>query len=206
MKRKGLICVILVLTLCVCGCGISELKDYDVKDDIVKENDVEDKEFVIDYYNISITTDYTWSDTERTNWDLQLTNTNSYISIMAYYEIDLAEGQTAIDIYEWQNDDVLNKRENVKVIEPLEVIDTDDKKFTTTLYSAENDGMKNYYYSILVEFDEHEDVFAWVLITASPSYFAKNKENYLDIINTMKYMSESSSVSYLIEQSSGECG
>ena len=49
------------------------------------------------------------------------------------------------------------------------------------MYSAERDGTKNYYGSYLIDFPE-EETFAWVLITATPSYFESNRETLHNIV------------------------
>jgi hypothetical protein len=138
--------------------------------------------FLIKDYNISFTFPKDWSQvTKDTPYDLQCTNGDSYASIFTYYKIDLSEGQTPLDIYNLQKDDLFSKRENVKEVSGEEVIETDNKLIHSVLYSAENDGIKNYYYCNLIEFSEDAEVFAWVVFTAIPSYAVANMNTWKTI-------------------------
>lgn len=150
-----------------------------------------DKEFFIDYYNISFTASQEWSETDQDNFDLQITNGDSYFSVMTYYTIDLPEGDTPESIYAWQNEDLFSKRENVEIVAEEPVVISDGKIITATMFSAERDGKKNYYYSCLVQFGIiNKDVFSWIIVTAQPSYMQKNKDVFLDIMKTMEYVED----------------
>ena len=49
------------------------------------------------------------------------------------------------------------------------------------MYSAERDGVKNYYVTYLVDIPL-EETFAWVLVTAAPSYLDNNQEYLHNIV------------------------
>lgn len=147
----------------------------------------DEKEFTIEDYGVSFTATTEWEESEDTPFDLQISDNNSYFSVMAYNQIDLAEDQTPESIYEWHNEDIFSRRENVKIIEDYTTYTNNGKTITSTLYSAEFDEGKNYYYSFLVTFDDNEDVFAWVLVTGVPSYISNHKDDYIEIVNTMTY-------------------
>ena len=56
---------------------------------------------------------------------------------------------------------------------------------TQSLYSAKKDGVENYYASYLIDFPSDE-VFAWVLVSTTPSYFNSNREYLHNIVCTIQ--------------------
>ena len=140
-----------------------------------------EKIFSIENYNLQITADSTFSEENDSNFDLQITNDKSYISIFAFKYIDLANGQTPLDIFDIQNEIAFTLRTEVDLIEEAKSQSFSNHTITQALYSAKNNNVKNYYATYLIDFPEYE-VFAWVLITTTPSYFNKNREYLNDIV------------------------
>lgn len=137
--------------------------------------------FSIDSYQLKITADSTFFDKTGGSFDLQITNGRAYVSVMAYKYIDLPSGLTPLDVLDMQNEDIFSKRTNVTTVEETTTESTSQKSITHALYSAEKDGAKNYYASYLVDFPA-EQTFAWVLVTAMPSYFVENQEYLHNIV------------------------
>ena len=137
--------------------------------------------FPIDSYHLQITADSTFSQNTGGSFDLQITNGSAYISIMAYKYIDLPTGLTPLDVLKKQNEDLFSKRNNVTTVEDVKTQSTSQQSITHALFSAERDGVKNYYASYLVDFPA-EQTFAWVLVTATPSYFVENQEYLHNIV------------------------
>ena len=100
---------------------------------------------------------------------------------MAFKYIDLSEDLTPAKVYEMQNEEVFNRRESVKEIEEDKAPALSGSAVKMALYSAEKDGAKNYYATYLVDFPDKE-TFAWVLITAMPSYLTENREYLHNIV------------------------
>lgn len=142
------------------------------------------REFEVEDYGITLTASKDWEKSEETPFDLQIGDGNSYLSIMAYDKIDLADDQTPEDIYKWHNEDLFGRRDNVELVEEPITYTGNGKTITRAMYSAERDGMKNYYCSCLVTF-EGGDVFAWVIMTGTPSYLVKHLDSMLEIVDTM---------------------
>lgn len=137
--------------------------------------------FTIDNYHLQITADSTFNEKTDGDWDLQITNENAYISIMAYRHIDISENLTPLDVYDMQNEGLLSQRTAVNVIEKAKTQTFSQQVVTHALYSAEKDGVKNYYATYLVELPADE-TFAWVLISGMPSYLNDNREYLHDIV------------------------
>ena len=137
--------------------------------------------FSIDNYHLQITADSTFQEKTGGNYDLQITNGSTYISIMAYKYMDLPENVTPLDVYDMQNEDLFSKRTAVTVIEEAKTQSLSQRTITHALYSAEKDGVKNYYASYLIDLPDAE-TFAWVLVTAMPSYLSDNRDLLHDIV------------------------
>ena len=142
-----------------------------------------EKHIIVGNYNIDISFPKNWkAETDSKPFDLQCSNGNSYASIFVYYKVDLAEGQNPLDLFHIQNNDILSKRSNVEIINKEQTEKRDKKQIHSILYSAEKDGIKNYYYCNLVEFGEDTDRFVWVLFTAIPSYSLANIDIWKKIV------------------------
>jgi len=175
-----------ILLLCV----IFSVSGCTVMHDLLAPSVLEETVFTVDDYNLQITADSNFQQNASDNFDLQINNIRSYISIMAYKYIDLAQNTSPQDIYDWQNEDMFSRRENVTVVEPTQTQNLPQCTIVRTLYSAESaesSGVKNYYASYLVDFPE-EETFAWVVVTALPSYFEKNSEYLHDIVASLSIL------------------
>lgn len=169
--------IAVLLTLCVLfgavGCSIPEgMKS------VIKPTE---KDFTIDSYDLRITADSSFREDTGGSFDLQITNDDAYVSVMAYKYMDLPEGTTPQDVYEIQNEDIFSKRTAVKVVEDTKEEKVDQRTVTYAVHSAERDGTKNYYATYLVDCPEQE-ICAWVLVTAMPSYMDKNRDYLHDIV------------------------
>lgn len=134
-----------------------------------------EKVFSVEAYDLQITADSTFYEKTGGSFDLQITNDNAFVSVMAYGYADLPEGVTPLDVFEIQNEELFSKREAVTVIEEAKTQTLPQNVITKALYSAEKDGVKNYYMTYLVDLPSAKTL-AWVLVTAVPSYLDKNRE------------------------------
>lgn len=186
MKKRLSLGFLVLMLLFTTGCS----RILKTTIDTMVNDKSQEKVFVIEDYNLELTATNEWEETSGTAFDLKITDDNSYISVMSYFSIDLAKEDTPQSIYQLQNEDIFSKRDNVEVIEELSTTEVNGKIMETMLYSAERDGARNYYYSTLVTFRETEDVFAWVIITGTPSYLVNNKEKLMGIVSTLEYKAE----------------
>ena len=173
---RKMIAVVMAVCVLFSLAGCSALEDATA---IVRPKE---KVFSIDTYHLQITADTTFQEkTGGNSWDLQITNGDAYISVMAYKYIDLPQDVTPADVYDMQNQDIFSKRDNVATVEETMTQTLPGCKVTYGMYSAEKDGGKNYYASYLMDFADAE-TFAWVLVTAVPSYMEENKETLHNIV------------------------
>ena len=157
----------------IAGCSLSE--------DILSAIQPQEKLFLLEDYDLQIVADSTFADKTGGSFDLQITNDNAYISLMAYPYIDLPEGVTPLDVLELQNDDITSKRDNVAVVEERKTQAISQGEVVYMVYSAQKDGVKNYYATYLVDFPEAE-ICVWVLVTATPSYYTSNTDYLHNIV------------------------
>ncbi len=178
-KRMVILGVLMLAVTMLTGCLPLMVREE------LQESLVEEEKFTVDGYGITITTPGNWEKEEDTSFDIQLHDGQAYFGVMAYRLIDLPEGGVPKDYYDWHNEDIFSRRENLKVIEEAVTESCNGKTITRAVYSAERDGNKNYYYSCLVTFDD-SDVFAWVIVTAVPSEFENRREEYAAMIEAME--------------------
>ena len=176
MKKLFISILLLCILFSTSGCSVMP--------NLTPSSVSSEKVFTIEDYNLQITADSSFQESTSDNFDLQITNNKSYISIMAYKYFDLAQNSSPQDIYDWQNEDIFSRRDNVIVIEENQTESFPQYTIVCTLYSADYSDAKNYYASYLIDYPE-EETFAWVLVTASPSYFENNSEYLHNIVTSL---------------------
>ena len=170
-------CIIILTAICI----LLSLNGCTVQKDITASFQPTETSFSIDNYHLQITADSSFREDTGGSYDLQITNDSTYISIMAYNYIDLPVDITPLDVYAFQNEDLCSKRSAVATIEEPTEQTLPQGTLTRTLFSAEKNGVKNYYASYLIDLPD-EKVFAWVLVTAMPSYLRDNQEYLHNIV------------------------
>ena len=142
--------------------------------------------FPISEYNLQITADERYEDvTAEGNFDLQLKKGDLYISIFAFDESWLKEGQTTKDIYQYQNEDILSLRTDVEVVKEETTEKTELGKITRTLFQGKRMGTKYSFDCYLVEFDD-VDTFAWVVVTDTPANYEIIEEYVKNIVYSLE--------------------
>lgn len=179
MKKLLAFFLALGMMCAIAGCSLSE--------DVLSAIQPQEKIFLLEDYDLQIVADSTFEDKTGGSFDLQITNDNAYVSIMAYPYIDLPEGTTPLDVLELQNNDIISKRDNVSVVEERKTQAISQGEVTYMVYSAQKDGVKNYYATYLVDFPEAE-ICAWVLVTATPSYYTGHTDYLHNIVCSLAPM------------------
>ena len=157
-----------------------------------QDADKVDVVFPVHGYDLQITADERYEDvTEKGDFDLQLKESDAYISIYAFNPEDLSEGQTQKDLYYLQNQNLFSLRTDLKIIENESTENADKKTITRTLYQAKNMGAKNVYDCYLFEF-EATDTFAWVLITTTPANYEVNGKYLRNVVYSLEPSTEES--------------
>lgn len=188
--RKVLLPILAMAMLSVTGCSF--MTGYEAARALSEDVQDEQQVMTADGYGIQVTLSGEWSRQEDTAFDLQCvySDEEAYASFFYYYYIDMLEGTTAEDIFEIQNQDIIDKRDNVKIVEDVSERTSGDKTIRSIVFSAERNGSKNYYYANLVEFGKEADQFAWVLFTSIPSDMEQNRAEYNQILDSMEYTGE----------------
>lgn len=141
--------------------------------------------FEIGNSGVEASFDSSWKQESDTPYDLQCGNGSSYAGFFGYEKDDLAEGSAPMDIYDKQNEQIFSSRTNVKLVEEGEQRSTGGKTVYTTLYSAELDGTKNFYYCGLIQFDESDEVFVYAMFTSLPSDIEENRPAWDEILDSV---------------------
>ncbi len=168
MKKAIILSLILSVLLSAAGCSVFNPapKDFEVAD-----------------YNMVITADEGFKEDTGGEWSLQITNYQTYISVMpfTYEELD---DITPEEIYSLQNEDIFTRREDTKVLEEEAKKTENGKTIIRTAFSAVLDGEENYYVCYLVDIPESE-ICAWVLVTTLPEYYDSVKEKADTIVASL---------------------
>jgi hypothetical protein len=176
MKKQFLV-IILVLSVFLSSCGF-----------IARDGESDSSQvFAVPGYNIELTCPAGWEQTETSNFDLKLINDDGTIqlSVFGYMEIDLNEDTPPEDLFQIQNSDLLDKRDNVAAVEEPTVVEKDGRLLYSALYSGERDGSKNYYYMNMVHYTQTGHI-AWILFNGVPSSVTTNRETLDQILETVK--------------------
>ena len=163
------------------ACVLFSVAGCSVLEDVASVIKPTEKVFSIDNHHLQITADSSFQEKTGGSYDLQITNDKAYVSVMAYKYIDLPKGVSPRDVYDVQNEDLFSRRTAVMIIEETRTQSFSKSVVTYAMYSAEKDGVKNYYATYLVDLPE-EETLAWVLVTATPSYLNENREFLHNIV------------------------
>lgn len=181
MKKKIVMLLCMAVCMMAAGCSgpVKSAVKEKIKENAAAEQSAEENDtihYVKDYGFVVKAKDSWTEDEDRGAFELRLYNEKEelYFHVMSYKNIDLAEGMDGEYIQNLQMEDLISKRENAKEIEPVTKIEYDDKTVYASLYSAERDGYKNYYYSFGVELSDAE-VTLWVLANGMPSDLLENR-------------------------------
>jgi len=179
--KKIVICIlVLCVILSISGCNSIE--------EILSPSAPETAIFNIAGYGLQLTADTDFRESTGGNYDMQITNDDCYISIMAFSYIDLPQDVSPADVYDMQNQDLFSRRENTVIIEALQTKSDSGRTILRTLYSAEKSGSKNYYGSYLIDFPT-EKTFAWILVSAVPSYYQSHSTYLHGIVTSLTKLS-----------------
>lgn len=200
--KKGLALILAGSMLFLTGCAeiagqvISSVvngEEAEYEEEYEGEYEV-DQVIAVDGYDIEVGFRDGWerrSDGE-TAFDLQCIygDDDACASFFYFYYVDLTEDTTAEDVFEIQNQEIIGKRDHVVILEEASERKSGDKTIQSLLFSAENEGHKNYYYTHFVEFGKGSDQFAWVLFTCMPSDMDKFRAEFDEIIDSLEYTGE----------------
>ncbi len=107
-----------------------------------------------------------------------------YMLVFVYNIKDFKLGTTKKDVLDMQIEDLMSKRKNPKEEAKLEEIEARDKTIYQKIYTADKNNSRFMYCFNVIDFEENEDLFAFVLFSSSVSYGEKNTEKYNDILKT----------------------
>src|SRR5690554_4925542 len=83
--------------------------------------------YYLEEYNLEIDIPESWQKTTDTQFDLQFTNGNTYVSLFVYFKNQLAEYQIPLDVSEQHIEELFSKRQNVVKLSEENKEDYEDK-------------------------------------------------------------------------------
>lgn len=142
--------------------------------------------FQVGQYDLAIIADSTFEDVTAGDWNLQISDGNVYISIMAWKYSEMADDNfsNSYELYTLHDENLKSKRQNVETIAAEITYNDGERKAYRNAFRAEKDGLENVYYTYLLDFEESGRV-AWVILNGEPSYFEENLYALETIVNSI---------------------
>lgn len=177
MSKCKIVLCICIIVLLMTGCS----------NDVVVDASNDENLIEVEGYKVQLALTNSWEKNSVDNpYDLYCTDGYAFMGVFVYDKADLSEGQTPLTIYDYQIKDIFSQRKKETVVAEKEVIFHDGKAITSTLYSAEHNGTKNYYYCNLVEFEGDENRFVWIIFTGLPTYARNHIEEWKSIVSSIE--------------------
>lgn len=104
-------------------------------------------------------------------------------AVFVYKKDELREGYTEAEMFELQNQAILEERDSVEQVGELENITSEDIQVMRKVYRTSTDGNNNIYNFYWISFRNNTDLYAWVLINGVQDYMEEN-ESLIDEIAT----------------------
>lgn len=104
-------------------------------------------------------------------------------AVFVYKKDELREGYTEAEMFELQNQAILEERDSVEQVGELENITSEDIQVMKKVYRTSTDGNNNIYNFYWISFRDNTDLYAWVLINGVQDYMEEN-ESLIDEIAT----------------------
>ncbi len=147
-----------------------------------------ERTFAVGDYGVNVSVKDDWIKTDATNFDLQLSSKkySANLSIFVFYKVDMATGYMVEDMYNEQNTQLFENRQNVTVVSELETKTVGTKTVYAKTTSAENNGSKNYYRTYMLD-DSESKVLVWVMINSVPSDMEKYADYFDGIVDTISF-------------------
>ncbi len=185
---KIMLCAVLTLSM-LASCAFLPLSNVGGDASSVESKPTSvtaERTFAVGDYGVNVSVKGDWAKTDAENFDLQLSS-NKYganLSVFVFYKVDLANGTTAEDMFDEQNDSLFESRQNVTTVSELKSETVGTKTVLAKTTSAEKNGNKNYYRTYLVD-EKDSKVFVWIMINSMPSDMEKNTEYFDGIVKNV---------------------
>lgn len=111
-------------------------------------------------------------------------------AVSVYKKDELREGYTEAEMFELQNQVILEERDSVEQVGELENIASEDIQVMKKVYRTSTDGNNNIYNFYWISFRDNTDLYAWVLINGVQDYMEENESLIDDIAASARWTGE----------------
>lgn len=111
-------------------------------------------------------------------------------AVFVYKKDELREGYTEAEMFELQNQVILEERDSVEQVGELENIASEDIQVMKKVYRTSTDGNNNIYNFYWISFRDNTDLYAWVLINGVQDYMEENESLIDDIAASARWTGE----------------
>lgn len=111
-------------------------------------------------------------------------------AVFVYKKDELREGYTEAEMFELQNQVILEERDSVEQVGELENIASEDIQVMKKVYRTSTDGNNNIYNFYWISFRDNTDLYAWVLINGVQDYMEENESLIDEIAASARWTGE----------------
>lgn len=111
-------------------------------------------------------------------------------AVFVYKKDELREGYTEAEMFELQNQVILEERDSVEQVGELENIASGDIQVMKKVYRTSTDGNNNIYNFYWISFRDNTDLYAWVLINGVQDYMEENESLIDEIAASARWTGE----------------
>lgn len=111
-------------------------------------------------------------------------------AVFVYKKDELREGYTEAEMFELQNQAILEERDSVEQVGELENITSEDIQVMKKVYRTSTDGNNNIYNFYWISFRDNTDLYAWVLINGVQDYMEENESLIDEIAASARWTGE----------------
>lgn len=174
----------ILLLLGLCGCNNVDITTSDIS---VTDND-KYRTVTMEEYGVSFELPNDWHvDMEDTELDMFCTNDKLHMAVFGYYTDDFADDADYLDIWESQNESVMEEFGSVRKIGHTPEFESEDKQLETVLYSSEVQDINQYTYFVFVMPKENSNVFLWIEFSGLPSNMRNEFDVLEDIVDSIQF-------------------
>lgn len=170
--RKKQFALLLSLILLLSGCA--------------KANTSEEKAFAVEGLDVEFMVPESWEEQDKANFDFKIKSRRSMMMGFVYYLADFTQGQTPQSIFDDMEQQIMEKRENPKIVTADILSTLDDKTIHSDVFTARKEGVDRHYYASLIEFKGKEGQFVCVVFVTRSENFEKEKPIFDKILQSAK--------------------
>lgn len=184
LKKYISFLIVVLLLFSLCGCNTKDITTSDIS----VQNQDKFRTVTMQEYGVSFEVPNDWYvDMEDASVDMFCTNDKLNMAVFGYFTEDFSDDADYLEVWEAQNESVLEQHKNVRKMGHTPEFDAQDKEYETILYSSEIKDVKQYSYFVFVKPKENPKAFLWIAFTSIPSSMRDEFDVLEDIVDSIQF-------------------